>query len=97
MLINNKNKHTSCFHCLIILLIICLYWHTPNICETSATPHNNKLIRGKMNSYAGLREKNLSVIITTCWQLSKVHFSTPKMSEFLNSKLGRAAEYEPNN
>ena len=36
-----------------------------------------------MKSYQGLREKNLSALITTCWQLLKLNFSTPKMSDFL--------------
>ena len=27
--------------------------------------------------------KNISILITTCQQLSKLHFSTPKMSDFL--------------
>ena len=34
-----KNKHKSCFHCLIILLIICYYWRTQNICDISTGVH----------------------------------------------------------
>ena len=50
-----------------------LYCHT----------QKERLISGKMNSCEGLREKNLSALVTTCRQLSKLHFSTPKMSDFL--------------
>ena len=45
-----------------------------------------------MNSYKGLHEKNVSVVINSCQQLSKVHFSSPKMLDFLNSKLGWVAD-----
>ena len=51
--------------------------------NTCHTFHNKKFISGKVNSYEGLRGKNVSVLITTCWQLSKVHFSARKMSDFL--------------
>ena len=50
-----------------------LYWHT----------QKKRLIRGKMNSYEGLHEKNLSPLVTTCRQLSKLHFPPKKMSDFL--------------
>ena len=38
-----------------------------------------------MNSYEALHEKkkNASILITTCWQLPKLNFTTPKMLEFL--------------
>ena len=49
-----------------------LYWHT----------QKKRLISGKMKNYEGLCEKILSALVTTCQQLSKLHFSTPKMSDF---------------
>ena len=38
-----------------------------------------------MNSYEELREKkkNVSILITTCWRLSKHNFTAPKMSDYL--------------
>ena len=69
-----KNEHRYCVHCLIILHANdLLYWHT----------QKKRLISGKMNSYKGFCEKNLSALVTTCWQLMKLHFSIPKMLDFL--------------
>ena len=41
-----------------------LYWHT----------QKKRLISRKMKSYEGLCEKNVSALITTGQQLSKLHF-----------------------
>ena len=42
-----------------------------------------RLISGKMNSSCKDCVKNILTLRTTCWQLLKLHFSTPKMSDFL--------------
>ena len=44
-----------------------------------------------MNSYTNdwLHEKNLSALVATCRQLAKLHFSVPKMSDFLILNCGR--------
>ena len=42
-----------------------------------------------MNSYKWLHEKNLSALVATCRQLAKLHFSVPKMSDFLILNCGR--------
>ena len=61
------------------------------ICYIGIYTQKKRLINGKMNSYEGLHEKNLSALVTTCRQLSKLqflttvdscHFYTPKTSCF---------------
>ena len=42
-----------------------------------------RLINGKMNSGCEDFIKNISTLRTACWQLFKLHFSAPKMSDFL--------------
>ena len=51
-----KNEDTSS----VRLLIICLFWYTHKICETSTASHNNKLIRRKINTYKSLCKKNVA-------------------------------------
>ena len=58
------------------------YWHTQKICETSTiyiTIRNELAIKLVLQRVAC---KNVSVLITTCWQLSKLHFSAPKILDF---------------
>ena len=45
-----------------------------------------------MNSYEGLPEKNVYIIIATYQQLLKVYFSNPKILDYLNFKLGQVAD-----
>ena len=52
-------------------------------------PQKNSLISGKMNSGCEDCIKNILTPRTTCWQLLKLHFSTPKMSDFLILNWGR--------
>ena len=42
-----------------------------------------RLISGKMNSGCEDCIKNILTLRTACWQLLKLHFSAPKMSDFL--------------
>ena len=42
-----------------------------------------RLISGKMNSGCEDCKKNILTLRTTCWQFLKLHFSAPKMSDFL--------------
>ena len=69
MLIKNEHKYTSCFHCLKMSLIICYI---------GIYTQKKSLIRGKINSFEGVYDKNVSILITTCWQLLKLHFLPQK-------------------
>ena len=42
-----------------------------------------RLISGQMNSGCEDCRNNILTLTTTCWQLLKLHFSAPKMSDFL--------------
>ena len=46
------------------------------ICYIGIYTQKKRLINGKISSYEGLHEKNLSALVTTCRQLSKLQFST---------------------
>ena len=48
-----------------------------------------RLISGKMNSGCEDCIKNILTRRTACWQLLKLHFSAPKMSDFLILNCGR--------
>ena len=69
MLIKNEHKYTSCLHYLIMSLIICYI---------GIYTQKKSLIRGKINSFEGVCGKNVSILITTCWQLLKLHFLCQK-------------------
>ena len=83
---NPKNIFGRPFSLLRLLIFVkrfCFTYSNPDIY------HNKKWISTKINS---CKSKNVSVLITTCWLLSKLHFFMPQNVRFVNSKLGWEAD-----
>ena len=82
-IISNVNKKQM--QVLILLLNYCRLFASIGILKRFVKHqlyHNKKLISGKIWTVRKVCIKNVSNLITTCWQLLKLHFSAPNKLDF---------------